>query len=333
MLTSVSDAVDGPGDGRHAVAMPAGSRRVLLTGGSGFLGSRTIQPLLDAGFEVHALSRRPGASADVAWHTVDLLDDDEAVGAVGEIAAEHMLHLAWYTEHGRFWSAPENLDWVAVSVRLLRAFHEAGGRRAVMAGTCAEYDWSGSEESCRELAHGFLPATPAEPATLYGAAKHATHLVASAYAREVGLSFAWGRVFLLYGPGEDERRLLPQVATALLAGREARTSDGSQVRDLMHVDDVARGFVALLESAVEGPVNVASGEAVALARAIELIGLAAGRPELLRIGALARRDGEPERLVANTRRLREEVGFHGEVGLEQGIADTVAWWRGRVSGT
>jgi nucleoside-diphosphate-sugar epimerase len=332
MLTLVSGAVDGPGDGRReAVVAPGKGPRVLLTGGSGFIGARAIQPLLAAGFEVHALGRRPGSSADVTWHAVDLLDDAAVAGVVGEIAAEHMLHLAWCTEHGRFWSAPENLSWVAASVRLLRAFHEAGGHRAVMAGTCAEYDWSGSEASCRELAYGSVPATPTHPATLYGTAKHATQLVASAYAREVGMSFAWGRVFLLYGPGEDERRLLPQVATALLAGREAETSDGTQIRDLMHVDDVARGFVALLASAAEGPVNVASGEAVALARVIELVGRAAARPELLRIGALAQRAGEPERLVADTRRLREEVGFRGEIKLEPGIADTVAWWREHVA--
>jgi len=297
---------------------------VLLTGGSGFIGSRTIAPLRAAGFEIHALGRTSGGSPDVVWHELDLLDDRASARVVAEVGAEHLLHLAWYTEHGRFWSAPENLDWVAASARLLRAFAGAGGRRAVIAGTCAEYDWADAAERCRERADDARPQTPLRPATLYGACKHATHLIAETYAREAGLSLAWGRVFLLYGPGEDERRLVPQVARPLLAGEQAPTSDGAQLRDFMHVDDVAAGFVALLASAVEGSVNIASGEAVSIADVLALIADAAGHPELLRLGALQRRDGEPERLVADVARLRNEVGFRPSIALEQGIAATVA---------
>jgi len=325
---------DGGPDQQVADHQAGHPRRVLVTGASGFLGARTLAPLQAAGFEVHALSRRPPqTSGGVSWHAVDLLDDRTTAALVTELAADHMLHLAWYTEHGRFWTAPENLDWAAASLRLLRAFAEAGGRRAVVAGTCAEYDWTTSTQGrCRELDDDRGPATPLRPGTLYGASKHATRLLAEAYAREVGLSLAWGRVFLLYGPGEDERRLIPQVARSLIAGATAETSDGTQVRDLMHVDDVARGFAALLDSAIEGPVNVASGEAVTLARVIELVASESGRPELLRLGALPRREGEPAELLADTRRLREEVGFTPGVELEAGIAEAVAWWRARSQG-
>jgi nucleoside-diphosphate-sugar epimerase len=298
--------------------------RLLLTGATGFLGARTLEPLLARGYEIHALARHPGGSGEVSWHTADLLDRAATARKVAEIGAGHLLHLAWYTEHGRFWSAPENLDWVGASLSLLRAFSEADGRRAVMAGTCAEYDWGTEMERCRELGPEM---TPERPATLYGAAKHATRIAGEAYARQEGVSFAWGRVFLLYGPGEDERRLVPQIARALLEGREADTSDGTQIRDVMHVDDVAGGFAALLDSAVEGPVNVASGEPVAIARVIELVGEEAGHPELLRIGALPRREGEPERLVADSGRLTEEVGFQPAIHLPEGIASTLAWWR------
>ncbi|HST34325.1 MAG TPA: NAD(P)-dependent oxidoreductase [Solirubrobacteraceae bacterium] len=304
--------------------------RVLLTGGSGFIGARAVAPLLAAGWEVHALGRRAGQADGVVWHETDLLDERASGQAVAEIAAERLLHLAWYTEHGRFWNAPENLDWVAVSVRLLRAFAEAGGRRAVIAGTCAEYDWGHSAEPCRELDGAHRHATPQRPGTLYGTCKHATRLVAEAFAREAGLSVAWGRVFLLYGPGEDERRLVPDVARKLLAGEQAPTSDGTQERDFMHVDDVAAAFAALLDSAVEGPVNIASGEPVRIADVLALIARAAGRPELLRIGALPRRPGEPDLLVADVARLRDEVGFAPSVELERGIAETVAGLAGRA---
>jgi nucleoside-diphosphate-sugar epimerase len=310
--------------GRRKNSVAARRERVLLTGATGFLGSHAIEPLIEAGYEVHALARKPRESSSVVWHAADVLDQSATAALVAEVAAQRMLHFAWYTEHGLFWASPENLSWVGASLSLLRAFTEAGGRRAVIAGTCAEYDWDNPGERCHELSSVATTATPECPATVYAAAKRATLMVASAYAAELGLSLGWGRVFLLYGPGEDERRLVPSVARALLSGHEAPTGDGTQIRDLMHVDDVARGFVALLESTVEGPVNIASGEGVAIRRVLDLIAEAAGRPELLRIGAIPPRPGDPQQLVADTHRLRTEVGFEPSITLEDGILDTVA---------
>jgi nucleoside-diphosphate-sugar epimerase len=303
--------------------------RVLLTGATGLIGSRAIAPLLQAGYEVHALARNPPPRADggaggsaLHWHAVDLLDPSATHDAVRGIGADALLHFAWYAEHGRFWTAPENLAWAGATLGLVREFAESGGARAVLAGSCAEYQW-GIDEACSEAG------TPLRPATLYGMAKHATQLVASAYAQNEGFQLAWGRIFLCYGPGEDERRLVPSVIQALLAGREARVSDGMQWRDLMYTDDLARAFVALLQSTVQGAVNIASGEGVRLADVIALIAAEVGRPELVRLGALPRRGGDPERLLADVARLREEVGFESRTGLEQGIRETVAWWRGR----
>lgn len=294
--------------------------RVLVTGASGFIGSHAIAPLLAAGHEVHAVSSRaPAADAGAIWHRANLLESAEVIAAV---RPDVLLHLAWYTEHGRFWTAPDNVRWVEASLALLRTFVAVGGRRAVLAGTCAEYDWSG-EEPLDESE------TPLRPATLYGAAKHALHVVAAAYAAQVELELAWGRVFFLYGPGEAPGRLVPAVARALLAAEPARTTAGTQVRDLLHVHDVAAAFAALVDSDVSGAVNVASGKGIALREVIELVAHVAGRPELLELGALDSRSGEPERLVADVTRLREEVGLRPRVNLPEGIESTVEWWRSR----
>ena len=81
--------------------------------------------------------------------------------------------------------------------------------------------------------------TPLRPATLYGAAKHALHTVAARYAEQAGFELAWGRIFFVYGPGEPDGRLVPSVGRALLAGEPVPTTRGDQVRDFMHVEDVA----------------------------------------------------------------------------------------------
>ena len=290
--------------------------RVLVTGASGFIGRRTLAPLLAAGHEVHAVARTTvGGPEGVRWHAADLLASPAQV--VEQVAPDVLLHLAWFAEHGRFWTAPENVRWVEASLALLRAFAGTGGRRAVVAGTCAEYDWTAGDAVLSEAT------TPLAPVTLYGASKRGLHEVARAHAAQAGYALAWGRVFFLYGPDEAPGRLFASVARALLAGERARTTAGTQVRDFLHADDVGAAFAALASSGVEGAVNVASGEGVALRDVVAQIAAAAGRPDLLDVGALAQRPGEPERLVADTARLRDEVGFRPARGLSEGIAAAV----------
>jgi nucleoside-diphosphate-sugar epimerase len=298
---------------------PAGP--TLVTGASGFIGAPVIEHLLKAGHEVHALSMRPqGGISGVTWHQGDLLDPATAKGLVARVQPERLLHLAWYAEPGRFWGSPENVRWVEATLRLLRAFASADGRRAVLAGTCAEYDWSVGGECAEE-------ATPLRPSTLYGVSKDATRRVATAYADLVGFELAWGRIFFLYGPGEPPERLLPLVTRALLAGERAKVTAGTQVRDFMHVDDVARAFVALLDSGQEGAVNIATGTGVELRELVALAAAAVGRPELIDFGALPQRSGEPASLVADVRRLREMIGFRPLHGLADGVRETIEWWR------
>jgi nucleoside-diphosphate-sugar epimerase len=317
-------------------------KRVLLTGATGFVGSQAIGPLRELGYEVHAVSSRAlpvvDAAADAAadppesapggvfWHRADLLDPDVPVALVRRVAPTHLLHLAWYAEPGRFWTSPENERWLAASRLLLSAFAEAGGRRAVVAGTCAEYDWS--------VGGAYLEGiTPLRPSTVYGRAKAALHAdAARCYAGPGRPSLGWGRIFFLYGPGEHPARLVSSAVIALLEGRPARCSHGRQIRDFMHTADAAAAFAALLDDErVTGAVNIASGEPLTIADLVRLIGDICGRPELVELGALPPRADEPGTLVADVRRLREEVGFVPGRTLAGGVAATVDWWRGELA--
>jgi nucleoside-diphosphate-sugar epimerase len=296
--------------------------RVLVTGASGFIGLPVIDELARRGEEVHALSTRlplpvtPG----VHWHRGDLGGEYGADALIEEIAPERLVHLAWYVEHGRFWSAPENVLWVERSLRLLRAFVRGGGRRAVMLGTCAEYDWSDADRPLQEMT------SPLGPTILYGVAKDGLRRVAQAYSEQAGFELAWGRVFFLYGPREAPDRLVAAVIRSLLAGEAVKTSSGSQKRDFLHVDDVAGAVVALLDSVVCGPVNIASGHATAVCEIVDRIAEEVGRPELVLRGALPDRPEEPPLLVADIVRLRDEVGYRPRWALTDGLLEAIRWW-------
>jgi nucleoside-diphosphate-sugar epimerase len=297
-------------------------KRVIVTGGTGFIGSETLPFLARRGFEIHLLGRGSASptnieidsSCSLVRHPCDLIRDDCAA-LLADIKATHLLHFAWYAEPGLYWTALENLDWVAASLRLVRAFASAGGRRAVFAGTCAEYDWA--FPTCDERQ------TPLNPRTPYGVAKASLWRLLEASAGRLGLSAAWGRIFFAYGPNERPNRLVSGVIDGIMAGREVPCTEGTQVRDFMHVSDVGKAFVELLESGVEGPVNIASGTTRSVRDVVLTVARVIGSEALMRFGARPMQPDEPAFMAASTRRLHAEVGFKPVFDLDSGLTQTV----------
>ena len=278
-------------------------RRVLVTGARGYVGRGTVQPLRDLGLDVI-----PAGRAEA-----DLLRPGAPAALIAATRPTHLLHLAWTTAHGRYWTDPANTAWVEATARLLEAFAGAGGERAVTVGSCAE-----------------LIAAGCMPATLYGEAKAEMARRAAALAAARGFGHAHARLFFSYGAHEHPDRLAPTVIRALLAGERARLTPGEQVRDFLDVRDVGRALAHLVAGDAGGTVDVGSGEPVSVAEVARRIGALVGRPELIGLGDLPPRPGDPERLVADVRALAA-AGFAPRHRLDAGLADAIAWWRGRLS--
>jgi nucleoside-diphosphate-sugar epimerase len=296
------------------------SRVVLVTGAGGFIGRNVIPELLARGFDVHGTALRPpeANALGARWHALDMLDPAASARLFGDIRPSHWLHLAWYTEPRQYWTSIENLRWIDASTRALHAFHAHGGERVVMAGTCAEYDW--------RFGHCNERTTPTVPQMTYGAAKHALHVAVEEFCAKTGLSSAWGRIFYLYGPREHPSRLIPSVILALLRNEPAKCTHGNQVRDFLHVHDVASAFAAVLDSRHAGPVNIASGEPVTLHDVVMTVAAQLGRMDLVRFGEIPPPVGDPPVLVGDSGLLRG-LDWAPRFDLVGGIANTIEWWK------
>ena len=298
-------------------------KRVLVTGATGCIGRHVLPRLSAGGWDVHGVTTRedvPG-TAVVSWHRANLLEPTETHAVIAAVRPTHLLHLAWYIAPGRWAMALDNLQWVRASLDLLRAFHEHGGRRVVTAGSCLEYDWRFGY--CEE------ERTPCRPHTLYGTCKHALQLLTTAHAASYGTSSAWARLFFLYGPYEHPARLVASVIRSILDGEPAKCSHGLQIRDYLYVQDVADGLVALLESDISGPINIASGQAITLKEIVTRAAALLERPELLRLGAIPAAATDTPLVVADTARAQQLLTWRPRVGLDEGLQKTIDWWRTR----
>ena len=257
-------------------------RTFLVTGADGFVGSQVVRALLANGLPT-AIVRRAGAASRfndsqlAAIRTVsDLFDADsqELNRVVAGIST--IIHCAWYTHPGSYVASAANLQCLLGTIRLCEAFIAAGGHRFVGIGTCAEYDTH----------RGVLDiSTPLSPHSLYAACKTSAFLTLRPLLRDSGRSFAWCRLFYLFGEGEHPDRLTPTLHTTLSRNSHADLTDGSQVRDFLDVTTAGRRIAELATSTFSGPANICSGNRQTIRSYAEAIADQYGRRDLLRFGA------------------------------------------------
>jgi nucleoside-diphosphate-sugar epimerase len=297
-------------------------RRVLVTGLSGFIGKHMIGPLIQNGFEIHALTRQKPvpcmeSAQNIVWHFCSVFERDRLVNLLKMLNPAFLLHLSWDVENG-YLESVKNYDWVWASFELLRSFVENGGKRAVFAGTCFEYDVRYG--CCSEAL------TSLRPSTIYGTCKNILRQLSETYCIQYNVEFAWGRIFYPFGPGEKDDRFFPVVIKSALSGSPIQIKTAQQFRDFVYVEDVAEIFVELLGNHYCGPVNVASGVPRGrsdVARSILAITDSSSVVDFKQI-----ENGEPDVLLADVTQLRSVCRYR-PIEFEVGLQKTINYWRDR----
>jgi nucleoside-diphosphate-sugar epimerase len=269
------------------------TRRVLLTGATGFVGRQVLRALAERGATVRIVAREGRALSaanymDRVIETPDLFAERADWWARACEGIDTIIHAAWYAEPGKYLQSPRNMDCLGGTLELAKGAVEAAVRRVVGIGSCAEYD----------MTVGTLTVdTPLRPTSPYAAAKAAAFLGLSGLLPIQGVELAWCRLFYLYGEGEDPRRLVPYLRSRLAAGETAELTSGNQVRDYLDVRDAGRMIAECALGNQEGAVNICSGVPTTVRELAERIADEYGRRDLLRFGARPENLFDPPRVV------------------------------------
>lgn len=288
------------------------SVKVAVTGGSGFVGRHVLASLKRRGVPYVVIGRSfPSGLEHDCFKQVDLIHDN-LTQVIADLGCTHLIHLAWYAEHGLYWTSAVNVEWVAASLSLIKAFC-AQGKHVTAIGTCAEYDWSAgvSSEGCLS----------SRPATLYGRAKLATAQLVMELCLSENIPCCWARLFYPFGQGESRKRLIPSVADALLGRSSPISVGGKNWRDFMAVEDVADALVHLSITEFHGDINVCSGEPRQICSLVdEICGYLRGNRDAVLDAGLSQNN--PRWIIGDNSKLME-VGWRPALSFSERLISYV----------
>jgi nucleoside-diphosphate-sugar epimerase len=300
---------------------PLAGRRILVTGASGFIGSCLCRRLLQNGAALHGVSRKKQTNDtnSMTWWQGDLSEISAVRNIIGEIKPDIVFHLASHVVGARELDVvlPTFYSNLATTINLLTVASEIGCDRIVLVGSLEEPDETD------------IIATPCSP---YAAAKWAC----SGYARmfhalyETPVSIA--RLFMVYGPGQqDLKKLIPYVILSLLRGEAPELTTGQRQVDWIYVDDVVDGLLAmaLAEDTGGQSIEIGSGAVVSIAEVVrQLVEILDPTIEPL-FGAIPDRPMEQIR-AARIDYTYDMIGWRASTSLQEGLRYTVDWYREKL---
>jgi len=305
-------------------------KRVLVTGGSGFIGSHLVQTLLEQGAEVGVTVRYGNVMKNErlrdVWDRIRVVEADlrnrGALAAVKDFAPSVVFHLAAYNHVGEsFRQVEECFDVNAKGTANLLDACEDCDRFVYM---------STSEVYGHQKSVPFVETMCPEPISPYAITKFAGELYCRMKQRIGGKPrVVVLRPFNAFGPYQSSKAIIPELIVACLRGEPVRTTKGEQTREFNYVTNLVDGLVAAAvhEGDLPDPINLASGEEVPIATLVTKIAALTETKSKVEIGALPYRPTEIWRMYADSSRAREKLGWKPAINLDQGLERTVAWYR------
>jgi UDP-glucose 4-epimerase len=316
--------------------------RVLVTGGAGTIGAAVVKRLLaDPVYEVRVSDERPAPQwmrEGCEVHMGDLRVPEEALTAMK--GCTHVIHLAAIVGGiANFHRLPHTLTEVnnALYNAVIRAALEAEVERFVYVSSSMVFE----RAELFPTPEDYLPRCPV-PLSAYGFSKLTGEVYCRAAHDEHGLPYTICRPFNAYGPGEQPdaepgiAHAVPDLIAKVLSGQRPLEifGSGEQTRTLTHVDDIADGVVAAMSSpaGLNEDFNISASRELTVAEIARIVWEACGEdPEAFALEHLSTFPVDVQRRWPSVEKARELLGWQARIDVEEGIAQTVRWLRGRAS--
>ena len=305
--------------GSHHKICPV-KMKILVTGGTGFIGSHIVRTAVSAGHEVIALRREKSNLSrcgdfekQVTWLNQDTPDWSQRT--IAEKPAV-IIHSAWTGV-----SAAERADWklqatnLALFTDLLHIAGTVSLRQFVAFGSQAEYG----------PINGRVDETqPCHPDTAYGATKLAALTLLEGFARQNKMAYVWLRLFSIYGPGEGDQWLISSLIRQMKLGLSPQLSGCEQRYDYLHVQDLAEALLAVLRQPQKsGVFNLSSNASLPLKQVVQLIKKFTGRRVESAFGALPYRLGQSMHMEGDSTRFKHAFAFQPKISIAEGLRKLV----------
>jgi len=270
------------------------TKKILVTGATGFVGHKVINNLLNKKVEIRAIVRKGRQNFFEKKSKIELITTKDLFKESVEWWTDQcrnidiVIHIAWYTEPRNYLVSSRNTDCLIGSLNLASGAIKAGIKRFVGIGTCFEYDLEVGDLSIK---------TPLKPRTAYAIAKTKLYKILLELLPSQSIEFCWGRLFYLYGEGENEKRLVSYLHKKLSKGQAAELSSGEQIRDFLNVTEAGKIIAKLAMSNQIGAINICSGIPITVRQLAEQIADKYGRRDLLRFGLRKDNLTDPKKVV------------------------------------
>ncbi len=302
--------------------------RILVTGGTGFMGRYLVAALAGRGDEVAVAGRRAAESAapllpaGVRYEVADLADPAAPGRLLAALHPERVYHLASAVDVRRDLALLDEQvqSTQMAAVHMARACLDHGVERLVHVGTCEEY---GNGPAPFRESQNPAPVSP------YSAAKAAASAFVRMLATSFGLPAVIVRPFLTYGPGQGANQMIPALIRAGLEGRDFPMTGGEQTREFNYVDDIVDGMLRAGDTpGIEGEIfNLGCGEPRRIRDVATLVLDLMGNPVQAEFGKLPYRPGETWEFYCANDKARDRLGYRAAVPLEDGLRRTIAAYR------
>ncbi len=298
---------------------------LLVVGGSGFIGRYVVKEGADRGCKVTVISLRhvneDQKIDNVEYLTVDIARREHVVKSLSERSFEYIVNLGGYIDHSAYKKGGRAIiDSHFIGVMNLIAVLDWSKLRAfIQVGSSDEYGSSSAPQ--KEISN-------VDPISSYSLGKLAAEQLLLMLYRTEGFPVINLRLFLVYGPGQDNQRFLPQIIMSCLDNKEFSTSYGEQLRDFCYIDDVVEGiFLAMNNVAAQGEIiNIASGKPLEIKTAINYVVNKIGRGTPM-YGEFSYRSGENMELYADIGKARKLLGWRPKTTFEEGMISTINYFR------